>query len=98
MEDLRAEARVSLTRGSNNWSCICETLRTIYDSIHSLEDLTLKESITEKLVDAFIMAKKMNGRLVYYVDTYEDGPTPNDDSKLIKDRFRISVMRKEREL
>jgi hypothetical protein len=47
---------------------ICEKLRTIYDELEGPG----KESITEKLIDALIMAKKMKRRLEYYHKTYKD--------------------------
>lgn len=45
---------------------ICEQLRFIYDDVAQLPDGELKDSMTEKLVDAMIMGKKINARLVEY--------------------------------
>ena len=59
----------NLITGTNNKKHICETLRLIYDEIHDLKD---NEDITELLVDALIMAKKMQERLSYYQKTYND--------------------------
>ena len=75
---VRRSARKKLIYGTNSHECICETLRTIYDEVHGLKDEKLKEAITEKLVDAFIMAKKMQYRLLYYHDKYNEpsGFTP----------------------
>ena len=69
---VRRAARKKLIYGTNSHECICETLRFIYDLIHDSKDEELKEAITEKLVDAFIMAKKMQCRLLYYKTTYKD--------------------------
>jgi len=69
---LRRAARKSLIIGVNSHECICETLRTTYDLIHDLGDVELKEAIIEKLIDAFVMAKKMQDRLLYYKETYKD--------------------------
>lgn len=75
MTDLREEARKSLIRGTNNKKHICETLRLIYDEVHDLEHdkyLYAKKIMTELLVDAMVMAKKMQNRLAYYQKTYKD--------------------------
>lgn len=71
MEDLRQRhyAKKSLITGTNNKKHICETLRLIYDEIHNLPN---NETITELLIDAMIMAKKMQNRLSYYQKTYKD--------------------------
>jgi len=37
-----------------------------------IHDSELREEITEKLVDALLMAKKMGRRLSYYFKTYHD--------------------------
>lgn len=65
----RHYAKKSLITGTNNKKHICETLRLIYDEIHGLEG---SEVITELLVDAMVMAKKMQNRLSYYQKTYKD--------------------------
>ena len=71
MESVRERqlARKSLITGTNNKKHICETLRLIYDEVYQLEDNGL---ITELLIDAMVMAKKMQERLSYYQKTYKD--------------------------
>jgi hypothetical protein len=71
MADLRQRhiAKKSLITGTNNKKHICETLRLVYDEIHDSPD---NEKITELLIDAIIMAKKMQDRLAYYQKTYKD--------------------------
>lgn len=71
MDDLRQRhfAKKSLITGTNNKKHICETLRLVYDEIHDMPD---NEKITELLIDAMIMAKKMQNRLSYYQKTYND--------------------------
>ena len=71
MGDLRERhiARKSLITGTNNKKHICETLRLAYDEIH---DWPENERITELLIDAMVMAKKMQNRLAYYQKTYKD--------------------------
>lgn len=68
----RKNARRTLLRDVNSIKGICEVLRLIYDEVHPLEDKNRKERITELLVDAMVMAKKMHNRLVYYKTTYND--------------------------
>ena len=65
----RKHARYTLMRDVNSIKGICEVLRLIYDEIYSLEN---NEKITELLVDAMMMAKKMHNRLTYYKTTYND--------------------------
>ena len=71
-EHLRAKTRESLVRGTGALLGICEQIRFIYDSIADLPDEKLKERLTDQLVDAMIMAKKMQARLIYYKRTYDD--------------------------
>lgn len=71
-EAIRSKHRRSLTRKTGAGLGICEQLRFTYDSVHELPDSELKEQITEQLVDALIMAKKMQDRLSYYYKTYKD--------------------------
>jgi hypothetical protein len=61
LNTLKSQAHYLLT--------LCEQLRFVYDDVAQLPDGELKDSMTEKLVDALIMAKRMNGRLVDYKKT-----------------------------
>lgn len=73
MEDItREEAKKSLIKGTNNKKHICETLRMVYDRVHEMPDSMNKDVMTELLIDAMWMAKKMQNRLVYYQKTYKD--------------------------
>lgn len=65
----RKHARTMLIYRANRVLGLCEKLRMIYDEIADLEN---REKITELLIDAFIMAKKMDDRLKYYRITYDD--------------------------
>ena len=51
---------------------ICEEMRRIYDIIHDMPENDTKANITDLLITAFVMAKKMNSRLEYYRDKYND--------------------------
>lgn len=73
MEDITREyAFESLTKGANNKKAICETLRMIYDEVWFKIPKEERGEVTELLVDALIMAKKMQHRLSYYQKTYKD--------------------------
>lgn len=82
-EATRRVVRDSLTKEAGRHLTICEQLRFIYDIVHELPDPILKEELTERLVDAFNMGKKMNSRLAHYKRLYSD-KTGSEGSNLIK--------------
>lgn len=81
MEITREWARESLIKYANTHESICETLREIYDIIHKAPDSEIKRLITDKLIDAMIMGKKMQDRLYYYRDNFIT-PTGNNGKNL----------------
>lgn len=68
----REEIKNNLKTGVSREMGICETIRCVYDLVYKLPDGEVKENMTEKLVDALHMAKKMADRLAYYYETYHD--------------------------
>jgi len=74
--------RKTLTTGTNRHLGICETLRLTYDLIHDMKDQELKEKITLRLMDAFMMGKKLTDRLRYYKVKYKD-TTGKDGKNLV---------------
>ena len=61
---------------------ICEQLRFIYDDVYTMPESELKTRLTERLIDALIMGKKMADRLVYYKKTYgEENPDSGNSGK-----------------
>jgi hypothetical protein len=68
----RNKAKYTLMREANSVKGICEVLRLIYDDVFNLEEGEAKTRMTENLIDAMMMAKKMHNRLVYYKTTYND--------------------------
>jgi len=68
----RRLARRQLTTGANFFRSICEVLREVYDLVYTLEDADIRDKMTELLIDATVMAKKMDNRLGYYKKTYND--------------------------
>lgn len=72
-----------LTSEASRQLTICEQLRFIYDTVHQLPDGEIKGDLTEKLIDAYNMAKKMNSRLAHYKRMYID-KTGHRGKSLIK--------------
>ena len=94
----RDEIRDSLMYHTNNKKHICETLRIIYDYVYELPEGQPKKGMTEGLVDAMEMAKKMQDRLAYYQKRYVDN-TGNKAANIVKltgvrERSRIRTERK----
>ena len=74
--------RGQLMYHTNNKKHICETLRMIYDVVYILPESDAKKEMTELLIDAFTMGKKMQDRLSYYQKTYKDN-TGNKASSIV---------------
>ena len=72
LKKLKWRIFIDLSINTNTYRGICEVLREIYDDIYTIQDQKLKMDITIKLVDAIVMASKMNKRLIYYQTTYKD--------------------------
>jgi len=97
MEGPRFKARRSLICDANSHACICETLRSIYDLIHDLPENEWKRKITDLLIDALMMGKKMDARLVYYQKTYgDDTGNKASDLKFIDGNSKTREMRRAR--
>lgn len=65
----REWAKDNLIRSANEHETICEKLRQIYDILHDMSNTQNKHIIVEKLIDALLMAKRMQSRLEYYKNT-----------------------------
>jgi hypothetical protein len=89
--DDREDVRKNLLTGASYKITICEKLRLINDLTH---DVNVKEHI----LDAYIMAKKIQRRLAYYKETYKD-TTGNNGSNLKDNQnwSELTKMRKQRE-
>jgi NTP pyrophosphatase (non-canonical NTP hydrolase) len=91
----RESAKDSLTREANRELGICEQIRQVYDSVYKMTDEKLKEEITEKLIDALIMAKKMGDRLTYYYEkTHETSGHLGTNLKPINQQKLLKMRRK----
>lgn len=62
----RLELKDLISAHASRHLTICEQLRFVYDDVVQLPEGEIKDSLTEKLIDAINMAKKMNDRLVVY--------------------------------
>ena len=71
-EYTREEITKDLVIGVSREIGICETLRNVYDLVYEMPDGEIKQQMTEKLIDALLMGKKMGDRLTYYAQTYKD--------------------------
>lgn len=77
MEDIKntrewRHARHSLMKSANTYRGICEVLREVYDNVYQVSEVELRDKMTDLLIEASIMAKKINDRLIYYFKTYAD--------------------------
>jgi len=68
----RNKSRRSLMYQTNAILGICEQLRFIYDDVYTLPEGDVKYRMTERLVDAISMAKRMMDRLNYLTKKYQD--------------------------
>jgi len=68
----REQIKDSLMRDTNREMGICEKIRMAYDGVYEMPDGELKERITNDLIDALWMAKKIADRMTYLYETYKD--------------------------
>jgi hypothetical protein len=75
----RAEALVELRCKASSFRTICEVHREIYDAAEDLAQ-PARRYIQALVIDAFIMAKKMDGKLKSYKQDWDAGfYEPNSD-------------------
>ena len=92
----REEIKFDLMHKANREMGICEKLRTIYDVVYTLPESEQKTNITEQLVDALLMAKKISDRFAYYVETYHDSTGHQGKHLKAVDQKVLLQMRKDR--
>jgi hypothetical protein len=68
----RDEARVQLRCKASSWRTICEVHREIYDAAEDLAQ-PARRILQELILDAFIMAKKMDAKLKSYKQDWDVG-------------------------
>lgn len=71
-EYTREEIKLDLFKGVSKELGICETIRNVFDIVFEMPESEVKTQMTEKLIDALHMGKKMGDRLTYYAKTYKD--------------------------
>lgn len=67
----KEEALVAMRRASS-WRTICEVHREIYDLCQEIGEPT-KTAITNLVLEAFVMGKKMDSKLREYKADWDDG-------------------------
>jgi len=85
MSSLKKNKRVA------NFRTICEVHREIYDILNDDETLEfkVKDEIIELLEEAYLMAKKMNGKLHQYKKNYDDGWWEKQKQSIIKEKLKL---------
>lgn len=68
----REEARTLLRCKASSFRTICEVHREIYDATDALDPATQRR-IRELVIDAFIMAKRMDKKLKFYKHDWDAG-------------------------
>jgi len=76
-----------LTSGAGNKRSICEVHRELYDLAHAhLRDPYTLQIFTEKLEEAYAMAKKMQAKLRQYKENYDEGWWERQREEIVKDK------------
>jgi hypothetical protein len=68
----REEARLQIRCKASSWRTICEVHREMYDLAETLPD-SERLKLQELVIDAFIMAKKMDRKLKSYKQDWDAG-------------------------
>lgn len=68
----RDEALVQLRCKASSFRTICEVHREIFDATEATDE-PAKSQIRELVIDAFIMGKKMDGKLKEYKNDWDAG-------------------------
>lgn len=80
----------------NDKRTICEVHREIYDLVcDHMPDSKDKETIENKLEEAFNMAKKMEKKLRQYKFNYDDGWWEIESEKIRNEKFELRRSRKD---
>ena len=79
----------------NSKRTICEVHREMYDIIiDSLEPGPTKDNLESKIEEAFLMAKKMDGKLRQYKNNYDDGWWERESEAIRSQKHALRNMRK----
>ena len=78
----REEAEKEIRTRVSHKRTICEVWREIWDIVDLIEHPVMKAELKSKIIDGFIMGKKMNAKLVEYKKDWDKGVfEPNPDFK-----------------
>jgi hypothetical protein len=73
---------------------ICEVHREIYDELNSsLRDHPKYNELSDKLQEAYTMAKKMDAKLRQYANNYDDGWWEKEKEQVIKEKLQLRKQR-----
>lgn len=82
-----------LTEGVGNKRSICEVHRELYDLAHAnLKGPALQE-FTDKLEEAYTMAKKMQAKLRQYKGNYDEGWWERQEEEIVKEKLSMRAGR-----
>jgi len=78
-----------LTSGVGHKRSICEVHRELYDLVHANLSGPALEAFTEKLEEAYAMAKKMQAKLRQYKENYDEGWWERQRDEILKDKHAL---------
>ncbi len=78
-----------LTSGVGHKRSICEVHRELYDLVHANLSGPALEAFTEKLEEAYAMAKKMQAKLRQYKENYDEGWWERQKEEIVKDKLAL---------
>ena len=83
-----------LTSGVGNKRSICEVHRELYDLAHAhLKDPYTLQVFTDKLEEAYAMAKKMQSKLRQYKGNYDEGWWERQRAEDLQDKLALRAKR-----
>jgi hypothetical protein len=75
-----------LTSGVGNKRSICEVHRELYDLAYANLNGPALQAFTDKLEEAYAMAKKMQAKLRQYKEGYDEGWWERQKEEIVKDK------------
>lgn len=78
-----------LTSGVGHKRSICEVHRELYDLAHAHLSGAALQEFTDKLEEAYTMAKKMQAKLRQYKGDYDEGWWERQKEEIVKDKLAL---------
>lgn len=69
---MKPEEALGFMKRASSWRTICEVHREIYDACEGIEE-PLKTKVRDLVLEAFVMGKKMDGKLRDYKSDWDAG-------------------------